>query len=96
MDIAIWISLAVLVGIVAFVLGRMSRPSDGGYVGQAPNARQAPRPSPPPPPPGSDADADDEIRRLLAANQVIEAIKRYREVYGVGLKEAKDAIDAMR
>jgi ribosomal protein L7/L12 len=32
---------------------------------------------------------------LLAAGQKIEAIKLYRERTGVGLKEAKDAVDAL-
>lgn len=31
---------------------------------------------------------------LMAGNKIL-AIKIYREQYGVGLKEAKDAIDAM-
>jgi ribosomal protein L7/L12 len=35
-----------------------------------------------------------ELDQLLRSNQKIMAIKRYREVTGVGLKEAKDAIDA--
>ncbi|WAS98493.1 ribosomal protein L7/L12 [Nannocystis punicea] len=35
-----------------------------------------------------------EIDQLLRSDQKIQAIKRYREVHGVGLKEAKDAIDA--
>ena len=37
----------------------------------------------------------DEIRRLLAAGNKLEAIKRYREQTGTGLKEALDVIDAM-
>jgi LSD1 subclass zinc finger protein len=36
-----------------------------------------------------------EIMRLIQANQQIEAIKLYRETFGVGLKEAKDAVDAI-
>jgi large subunit ribosomal protein L7/L12 len=32
---------------------------------------------------------------LLAAGQKIEAIKLYREHTGVGLKEAKDAVEAL-
>lgn len=36
-----------------------------------------------------------EVRALVAANRKIEAIKIYREITGLGLKEAKDAIDAM-
>ncbi len=38
---------------------------------------------------------EPEIRRLLAAGKKIEAIKRYREATGLGLKEAKDAVEAM-
>ena len=39
--------------------------------------------------------ADPEIARLILAGQKIEAIKRYREITGQGLKEAKDAVEAM-
>jgi ribosomal protein L7/L12 len=35
----------------------------------------------------------DELRRLVNAGQKIQAIKYYREITGVGLKEAKDAVD---
>lgn len=35
----------------------------------------------------------DNIRTLIAAGQKIAAIKAYRERTGVGLAEAKDAID---
>lgn len=35
-----------------------------------------------------------EIDQLLRAGQKIMAIKRYREQTGVGLKEAKDAVEA--
>lgn len=38
-------------------------------------------------------DIQGEIRALLRADRKIEAVKRYREVYGAGLKEAKDAVD---
>jgi len=34
-----------------------------------------------------------KIESLLANRQKIEAVKIYREEYGVGLKEAKDAVD---
>jgi ribosomal protein L7/L12 len=37
----------------------------------------------------------DEINELLLQNKKIEAIKLYREQTGVGLKEAKDAIEAI-
>lgn len=36
-----------------------------------------------------------ELRDLLAAGQKIEAIKRYREATGVGLAEAKEAVEAL-
>jgi ribosomal protein L7/L12 len=40
-------------------------------------------------------DLDGEIRGLLAANRKIEAIKRAREVLGLGLAEAKDHVEAI-
>jgi ribosomal protein L7/L12 len=42
-----------------------------------------------------DGDADPEIRRLVREGQLIPAIKRYRELTGAGLKDAKDAIERM-
>lgn len=39
---------------------------------------------------------DEDVRALLAQNRLIDAIKLYREIHGVGLKEAKDAVEAMR
>jgi ribosomal protein L7/L12 len=38
---------------------------------------------------------DDEIRGLLESGQKIEAIKRYREMTGAGLAEAKEAVEAI-
>ena len=35
----------------------------------------------------------DEIDEFLRQGQKINAIKRYREVFGTGLKESKDAVD---
>jgi len=35
------------------------------------------------------------IREALLSGNKIQAINLYRELYGVGLKDAKDAIDAM-
>jgi len=37
----------------------------------------------------------DAIRAALMMGDKIKAIKLYREYYGVGLKEAQDAINAM-
>lgn len=36
-----------------------------------------------------------ELKRLVQGGQKIEAIKLYREIFDVGLKEAKDAIDKL-
>lgn len=36
-----------------------------------------------------------QVRSLISAGRKLEAIKQYREFYHVGLKEAKDAVDAM-
>jgi len=38
-------------------------------------------------------DTIDHVRKLVASGRTIDAIKLYREVTGLGLKEAKDAID---
>lgn len=40
-------------------------------------------------------DVDGAIRELVAAGKKIEAIKLYRRQYSVGLKEAKDAVEAI-
>src|SRR5256885_5060047 len=36
-----------------------------------------------------------ELARLVRANRQIEAIKLYREIFGVGLREAKEAVERM-
>lgn len=36
-----------------------------------------------------------EVRRLHAAGRKIEAIKIYRNLHGVGLKEAKEAVERL-
>ena len=35
----------------------------------------------------------NEIKQLLQANHKIEAIKRYREITGSSLKQAKEAVE---
>ena len=55
--------------------------------GQTANAGQAPAPSATP--------FEQELLDLLRQGRKIEAIKRYREATGVGLKEAKDAVEAL-
>jgi hypothetical protein len=48
----------------------------------------------PPPPPPSD-DLVGRTRELLAQGEKIQAIKVWRDATGVGLKEAKDAVDGI-
>src|SRR5262249_3636310 len=50
----------------------------------------------PPASPWGDRTFEDEVATLLEQGQKIEAIKRYRERTGVGLKEAKDAVEAIQ
>jgi len=38
---------------------------------------------------------DDDIRTLAKNGKKIQAIKWYRALHGVGLKEAKDAVEEM-
>lgn len=42
---------------------------------------------------GPDIAVDQDVVALARAGRKIEAIKRYREITGVGLKEAKDAVE---
>lgn len=46
-------------------------------------------------PPASQAEGEAEVRRLIAAGDLIAAIKQYRTLTGVGLKEAKEAVEAL-
>lgn len=46
-------------------------------------------------PPTPVTTTDDSPEVLMRAGQKIAAIKRFRELHGVGLKEAKDAVEAM-
>ena len=48
-----------------------------------------------PPPPIDSVAVLDDIRLLLHEGKKIDAIKRYREAYPVGLKEAKDEVEAI-
>jgi ribosomal protein L7/L12 len=44
---------------------------------------------------GLSSEQEGQIRELLAQNQKIAAVKLYRELTGAGLKEAKDAVEAI-
>jgi len=43
----------------------------------------------------NDALLEEQIKQLLARRQKIQAVRLYRETYTCGLKEAKDAVDAI-
>ena len=43
----------------------------------------------------NDALLEEQIKQLLVKKQKIQAVKIYRETYNCGLKEAKDAVDAI-
>ena len=81
-------SVLAAVAVLAFVLGAFT-------------ARRRPKTkviweSPRTGPAHEAAIADPELRTLLEQKQLIAAIKRYRTLTGEGLKESKDAIDALQ
>jgi ribosomal protein L7/L12 len=80
--------VALIVGVIVFALSRRTS--------QSATARQiAAYEQTPPPPIRLDPATYDEIRTLLDNGQKMQAIKRYREVTYAGLREAKDAVDAL-
>ena len=81
-------SVLGIVAVIAFVLGVLiaRHRSDTKVIWEAPRT-------------GPDhvaAIADPELLSLLAQKQLIPAIKRYRELTGAGLKESKDAVEALQ
>ena len=46
--------------------------------------------------PPADKTTDADIQRLVASGHKVWAIKRYRQLHGVSLKEAKDKVEAMQ
>ncbi|MBA3531609.1 MAG: ribosomal protein L7/L12 [Ardenticatenales bacterium] len=46
-------------------------------------------------PPPTGLVPDEEIQRLVAQDKKLEAIKRVREITGMGLKESKDYVEAL-
>lgn len=78
--------LLTAAGILLLVLGfRIARGGDGGrdLIG------------PPAPLPVMSPALVDEVHRLLQRREKIEAIRRVREELGIGLKEAKDMVEAL-
>jgi large subunit ribosomal protein L7/L12 len=80
----------VLIGaallIIGFVVGRMTAPRQRTTVTYEP-----PRSRPAAKPPSADAGIEASLR----AGNKIEAIRRYRQLNGTSLKEAKDAVEAL-
>jgi len=65
----------------------------GVWVGRrAPGREPTPIPPPAEPPP---AEILEEVRQVLGRGEKIQAIKLYREHTGAGLKEAKEAVEAL-
>lgn len=79
MDIVYAVAIAV---VLLFLWSKLSRSSSDGL----------PRPDRQPPP-GEGTEAD--VERLVLSGRRIDAIKLYREIHGVGLKEAKEAVDKL-
>ncbi len=82
----------LVVGLVFFVLGRMTAGRGERSTRTSAPVAPAPRPSAPPHPLELPADLDAQIRELIDHDNMIQAIKRYREETGVDLKTAKDAV----
>ena len=73
--------------LVGFVLGRLS--ARGGrrkVIYEAPHTILAR---------GATADTDAELAAYLRDGRKIDAIRRYRELHHTGLKEAKEAVEAL-
>jgi ribosomal protein L7/L12 len=106
-----WIAGGMLAAIVALILSRMGSPRDNrvDLSGSRANTTMPLGASPAPPRPQASARdmtgtatpgtvSDVQLQAIdlaLSAGNKIEAIKLLREATGLGLKEAKDAIEAM-
>ena len=78
----------VVAGVVMLVLGfAVGRASARGETRTVTTVVRSPR--------DADAAADARIEQHVRAGETILAVKLYRETYGGGLKEAKDAVDAI-
>jgi ribosomal protein L7/L12 len=55
----------------------------------------SPGPEPAPASPRARADLEVDLARCLAEGRKIEAIKLYRRIHGVGLREAKEAVERL-
>lgn len=79
------LGIAVLVAGIGFVVTVMRRRDVEVISLKPPSPSRSPSPREPP----------ETLQELLRAGKKINAIKVYREQHGVGLKEAKDAVERM-
>ena len=77
------IGIAVAVFLFGFLVGRLTSPKEKTTTVYQPIAGR------------EITAADPQIEALLRAGKKIDAIKLYRQNYGVDLKDAKDAVDAV-
>jgi ribosomal protein L7/L12 len=74
-----------------------SAPVTAGYAAQpAPGYAAQPAPGFPAPPAAVDPGASPAVLAAIASGKLIVAIKLYRELTGMGLKEAKLAVEAIQ
>lgn len=81
--------------VIGFVMGRSAPRVDEAAPPQGRTALAAERPEPAAQRPALDDAARARIRAVLASDGKIAAIKLYRELTGAGLKDAKDAVEAL-
>ena len=86
--------VAIVLGVIVVVITIITlRRSWGGSLADPARPPSAIQPSVPPVQIAAPSLA--EVSALLASGHKIEAIKRYRELTGVGLKQAKDSVEAI-
>ena len=106
--LAVVVALVPLVILVAFVLrGSSAAPRERDHVAPREHGSSRLEPIQPGSTPASglpvstlptgplDAAQDAEVRRYVASGEKIMAIKRWRELTGLGLAESKAAVDAL-
>ncbi len=101
-----WI-FATVVGFLAFLLGYAVRSMQGNSSdsfrvntpvrpGQPVNSRPAELSGRAPEAKQLTSDAMSQVEEFILRGKKIEAIKAYREATGMGLKESKDAVEALQ
>ena len=90
--------IAIAIVLALLVLWLLLRPKQGQMAANAPDATPAVRPSESLDADPSDpdiSDAENEVQQLMIQGRKIEAIKRVRALTGMGLKDAKDYVEAL-